>query len=143
QTHPRVSRSVPWRIPHTHRLACQPKRAAAYAGAGAPVNRVLAIPLKRFDRALVTFLTDQEIDALLGVPDRSTWTGRRDHAMLLLAVQTGLRVSELTGLTCGNVHLGTGAHVSCLGKGRKDRITPLTSGTVAVLRGWLAERAGG
>jgi len=107
----------------------------------ATIGRVLAIPPKQFERALITFLTEPEIDALLAAPDRGTWTGRRDHAMLLLATETGLRVSELTGLACGDVHLGLGAHVSCLGKGRKQRITPLTKQTVAVLRTWLAERA--
>jgi site-specific recombinase XerD len=106
------------------------------------IQRVLAIPLKRSDRALVTFLDQEEIDALLAAPDRSTWTGRRDHALLLTAIQTGLRASELTSLRCGDVHLSTGAHVSCLGKGRKQRITPLTTVTVAVLRIWLAERIG-
>ncbi len=106
------------------------------------IQRVLAIPPKRSDRALVTFLDRDEINALLAAPDRSTWTGRRDHALLLLAIQTGLRASELTGLTRGDVHLAAGAHVSCHGKGRKDRITPLTGVTVAVLRVWLAERAG-
>jgi integrase/recombinase XerD len=106
------------------------------------IARVLAIPPKRFDRALVTYLTEPEVAALLAAPDRSTWAGRRDYALILLAAQTGLRVSELTGLTCGDVHLGTGAHVSCLGKGRKQRITPLTTATVAVLRTWLAERGG-
>jgi site-specific recombinase XerD len=104
------------------------------------IQRVLAIPPKRFDRALISFLTAPEVDALLASPDRSTWTGRRDHALLLVAVQTGLRASELTGLMCGDVHLGNGAHVSCRGKGRKDRITPLTAGAVAVLRVWLRER---
>src|SRR5580700_2409448 len=99
----------------------------------AVIERVLTIPPKRFDRRLVTFLTEPELDALLGVPARSTWTGRRDHAPLGLAAQTGLRVSELIGLRCSDIHLGTGAHVSCLGKGRKLRITPLTSGMVAVL----------
>ncbi len=106
------------------------------------IQRVLAIPPKRSDRALVTFLEQEEIDALLTAPDRCTWTGRRDHALLLTAIQTGLRASELTGLRCGDVHLSTGAHVSCLGKGRKQRITPLTTLTVAVLRVWLAERIG-
>lgn len=106
------------------------------------IQRVLAIPAKRFDRTLVTYLTPEEVDALLTSPDRGTWVGRRDHALLLVAVQTGLRASELTSLTCGDVHLGTGAYVSCHGKGRKDRITPLTAGTVAVLRVWLAERDG-
>jgi len=106
------------------------------------IARVLAIPPKRFDKALVTWLTGPEIDALLAAPDRSTWAGRRDHALILLAAQTGLRVSELTGLTIGDIHLGAGAHVSCTGKGRKQRITPLTTGTVAVLRAWLTERGG-
>ncbi|MCA1681325.1 MAG: site-specific integrase, partial [Actinobacteria bacterium] len=106
------------------------------------IQRVLAIPPKRSDRALVTFLDQKEIDALLNAPDRSTWTGRRDHALLLVALQTGLRASELIGLDCGDLQLATGAHVSCEGKGRKQRITPLTAVTVAVLRVWLAERAG-
>jgi integrase/recombinase XerD len=106
----------------------------------AVIERVLAIPPKRFERNLVTFLGEEEVAALLDAPDRSTWTGRRDRAMLMLAAQTGLRASELTGLRCADVQLGRGAHVSCLGKGRKQRITPLTSGTVAVLRVWLAER---
>jgi integrase/recombinase XerD len=108
----------------------------------AVIARVLAIPPKRFDRALITYLTEEEITALLAAPDRSTWTGRRDHALLLLACQTGLRATELTGLTVGDVHLGTGRHVSCLGKGRKRRITPLTAATATVRHAWLAERAG-
>ena len=108
----------------------------------AVIERVLAIPPKRFDRRLVTFLSEPEIDALLAAPAPSTSTGRRDRALLALAAQTGLRASELIGLQCGDVHLGAGAHVSCLGKGRKLRITPLTSSMVGVLRVWLAERAG-
>jgi integrase/recombinase XerD len=106
------------------------------------IARVLAIPPKRFDKALVTWLTEPELAALLAAPDRTTWAGRRDHALILLAAQTGLRISELTGLTTGDIHLGTGAHVSCTGKGRKQRITPLTAGTVTVLRAWTAERGG-
>jgi integrase/recombinase XerD len=108
----------------------------------AVIARVLAIPPKRFDKALITYLTEQEITALLAAPDQATWTGRRDHALLMLACQTGLRATELTSLTIGDVHLGTGAHVSCTGKGRKQRITPLTTATTAVLGGWLAEHAG-
>ena len=108
----------------------------------AVIARVLAIPPKRFDKALITYLTEQEITALLAAPDPATWTGRRDRALLMLACQTGLRATELTGLTIGDVHLGTGAHVSCTGKGRKERITPLTTATTAVLRDWLAERGG-
>jgi integrase/recombinase XerD len=107
------------------------------------ISRVLAIPPKRFDKALISYLTEPEVDALLGCCDQATWTGRRDHALLLLAVQTGLRISELIGLTRADVHLGPGAHIACHGKGRKDRITPLTSGTVAVLRGWLTEHGRG
>ena len=107
----------------------------------AVLERVLAIPPKRFERRLVTFLTEPELEALLAAPDRTTWTGRRDHALLVLAAQTGLRVSELIGLHTADLHLDTGAHVSCRGKGRKQRITPITAPTVAVLRVWLAERA--
>lgn len=106
------------------------------------IGRVLAIPPKRTSQDTVCFLTAAETEALLGAPDRSHRTGRRDHAMLLLTAQTGLRVSELTGLRVENLHLGTGAHVDCFGKGRKHRSTPLTTTTVAVLRSWLAERHG-
>jgi len=108
----------------------------------AVIERVLAIPPKRFERNLVTFLTDEEVNALLAAPDRGTWAGRRDHAMLALAVQTGLRASEITALRCSDMHLEVGAHVSCMGKGRKQRITPLTRTTVAILRVWSAERVG-
>jgi site-specific recombinase XerD len=108
----------------------------------ATIQRVLAIPAKRFDQALVTFLTDPELDALAAAPDQSTWIGRRDHAIILLAAQTGLRASELIGFTAGDLRLGVGAHVNCRGKGRKQRITPLTKHTVAVMRAWTRERAG-
>ncbi len=108
----------------------------------ATIQRVLAIPPKRFDQALVTFLIEPELDALLAAPDQTTWIGRRDHAIILLAAQTGLRASELTGLTCTDIRPGTGAHVNCIGKGRKQRITPLTRQTIAVLRIWLTERDG-
>jgi site-specific recombinase XerD len=106
------------------------------------IQRVLAIPPKRTNKVLVTYLTDKEAAALLAAPDRSTRIGRRDHALLLVALETGLRVSELTGLTCETVQLGTGAHVRCTGKGRKERITPLRRETRTVLRAWLRERAG-
>ena len=108
----------------------------------ATIQRVLAIPTKRHDQALVTFLTDHELKALLDAPDRSTWIGRRDHTLIVLAAQTGLRASELIGLTCGDLQLGAGAHVTCLGKGRKQRITPLTKQTVALMRAWARERGG-
>ncbi len=106
------------------------------------IQRVLAIPAKRTDRPLVSFLTHDEVDAVLSAPNRNTWAGRRDHALLLVAVQTGLRVTELTSLTCADVDLGTGAHLRCHGKGRKERITPLTPQACGVLRVWLAERRG-
>jgi integrase/recombinase XerD len=106
------------------------------------IQRVLSIPPKRTDRALVTFLDQQETTALLGAPARATWTGRRDHALLLLAIQTGLRASEITTLNIADVQLDGAAHVTCHGKGRKQRITPLTRTTAAVLRVWLDERAG-
>ncbi|MBA3809208.1 MAG: tyrosine-type recombinase/integrase [Solirubrobacterales bacterium] len=106
------------------------------------IARVLAIPAKRSEKRIVTFLNPEEVKALLRSPDRTTWAGRRDHALLLTAVQTGLRVSELLALTCGDVQLGTGAHLRTLGKGRKERIAPLTSQTVAVLRVWTRERGG-
>lgn len=106
------------------------------------IHRVLAIPQKRGERAVVTFLDPTEIDALLAAPDRGRAVGRRDHALLLTGLQTGLRVSELTGVTCHDVVLGTGAHIRCQGKGRKERNTPLTAQTVAVLRTWLSEHQG-
>lgn len=106
------------------------------------IQRVLAIPPKRFERNVLTYLTDVETDALLTACDRATWTGRRDHALLLLATQTGLRISELTSLTCGDVHLTHGPHVHCVGKGRKHRDTPLSPHAVGVLRVWVTERRG-
>jgi integrase/recombinase XerD len=107
------------------------------------IARVLDIPTKRTKRATVTYLTRPEIDALLAAPDPTTRVGRRDHALLLVAVQTGLRVSELTGLRTTDIALGTGAHVVCTGKGRKQRATPLTAQTVAVLKAWLHEHPAG
>ena len=115
--------------------------ALAHPQDAAVIQRVLAIPPKRYDHTLITYLTQPETDALLDAPDQTSWTGRRDHALLALAVHTGLRVSELTALTRADIHLGTGAHVSCLGKGRKQRITPLTAGVTAVLHAWQTERA--
>ena len=106
------------------------------------IARVLAVPTKRYDRAIVSHLTATEVDALLAAPDRSRWIGRRDHALLTLAIQTGLRVTELTSLRCHDAHLGTGAHVKTSGKGRKQRATPLTKQTVSALREWLKERDG-
>ena len=109
----------------------------------AVISQVLTIPPRRRERAIVSYLTAEETDALLTAPDRQTWHGRRDHALLLLAAQTGLRVSELTALTCQDTHLGAGPHVRCHGKGRKDRATPLTSQVVRTLRTWLAELSPG
>jgi site-specific recombinase XerD len=106
------------------------------------IQRVLAIPPKRFDKRVVTFLTPAEVDALVAAPDQSRWEGRRDRVLMLLAIQTGLRVSELTGLNCGDVALGTGASVRCEGKGRKQRAVPLSAPVTTLLQAWLRERAG-
>lgn len=106
------------------------------------IQRVLSIPTKKYDHKPIDFLTKPEIDALIAAPDRKTWNGHRDRTLLLLAIQTGLRVSELIGLTCKNIVLDSGAHVRCKGKGRKDRCTPLRKEVVATLRSWLRERSG-
>jgi integrase/recombinase XerD len=116
-----------------------------YASLRAPehadlISRVLGIQTKRATTTIVTFLNPAELDALLAAPDQATWHGRRDHALLVLAAQTGLRVAELTSLTVHDAQLDVGAHVYCHGKGRKDRCTPLTAHTVRVLTNWLATR---
>lgn len=116
-----------------------------YAALEAPqhsalIQRVLAIPNKRQPRRIVDFLTRPEVDALLAVPDRKTWLGRRDHALLLTVVQTGLRLSEVTSIRQQDLSLGTGAHIHCQGKGRKERCTPLAKSTVKVLKVWTREQ---
>lgn len=103
------------------------------------IQQVLAIPSKRCEKKNVTFLKRPEIDSLLDIPDRQTWIGRRDHALLLLLIQTGLRVSELTTLRGKDVMLESVAYVHCTGKGRKERCTPLTIETVRVLKTWVKE----
>jgi len=108
----------------------------------ATIARVLAIPAKKHGRTPVSYLTAGEVKALLAAPDTATWHGRRDHALLALAAQTGLRCSELTGLTRGDVRTGTGPTVRCHGKGRKDRVTPLTANVAAVIRTWLRQQPG-
>jgi site-specific recombinase XerD len=118
-----------------------------YAALEAPaqsahIQRVLSIPSKRYTRAIISFLTKTEVEALLAAPDKTRWTGRRDYALLLLAVQTGLRLSELTALRKDDIALGSGAHVRVLGKGRKERSTPLTKQTVEVLKAWTQEPPG-
>src|ERR1700693_1100074 len=105
----------------------------------AQIQRVLAIPSKRFTRKLIRFLTRPEVDALLAAPDQHTWSGRRDHAFLLVAVQTGLRLSEMTGLKRDDLILGVGAHVRVIGKGRRERCTPIAKSKLAVLKAWLRE----
>ncbi len=113
-----------------------PEHAALFA-------RVLAIPPKRFDKVTVSFLTRPEVAALLAAPDRSRWEGRRDHALLFVTIQTGLRVSEVIGLNCADIKTGTaGANVRCTGKGRKERAVPLTREAAAIVRVWLKERCG-
>jgi integrase/recombinase XerD len=106
------------------------------------IQRVLAIPTKRTERQLLTYLTDSEADALLTACGQQTWTSRRDHALFALTLQTGLRISEVAALTRGDVSLNTGAHVHTVGKGRKERRTPLIPTTKAVLKAWLAELGG-
>jgi len=115
---------------------CHPEHAGLIA-------RVLAIPAKKAERRELCYLSQPEADALLAAPDRDTWTGRRDHALLDAAIDTGLRVSELTGLRNRDVELGAGAHLNCAGKGRKRRSTPLRKQTAAVLAAWMKERGGG
>lgn len=106
----------------------------------ATITQVLAIPPKRTVRPVIEFLTTDEVDALLAAPSTQTWTGRRDQALLTMTVQTGLRISEICTLTYNDIHLGVGAHIACTGKGRRQRITPLTKATVATMTNYLAER---
>lgn len=106
----------------------------------ATITHVLAIPPRRTTRPIIEFLTPDEVDALLAAPDSTTWTGRRDLALLAMTVQTGLRISEICSLTYDDIHLGAGAHIACTGKGRRQRITPLTKATVTTMTTYLAER---
>jgi integrase/recombinase XerD len=112
-------------------------RAPSHSGL---IQRILAIPSKRYNRTPIAFLTDVEIEALLAAPEQQTWAGRRDRTLLLLAVQTGLRVSEVSGLCWQDIALGTGAHVRCQGKGRKERCTPLRKDAITALRAWQREQ---
>ena len=105
-------------------------------------QRVLAMSAKRYDKRAIDYLTRTEIEAVIAAPDLSTWHGRRDRTLLALALQTGLRVSELTNLSRGDIVLGAGAHVRCMGKGRKERATPIRKDAAKVLRDWLAESGG-
>ena len=107
----------------------------------ATITQVLAIPPKRTTRPVIEFLTPGEVDALLAVPDTTNWTGRRDHTLLVMTVQTGLRISEVCSLRLDDIHLGAGPYVACTGKGRRQRVTPLTRATVATMTAYLAERA--
>jgi len=103
------------------------------------IQQILAIPQKRFNRGAIDYLTKIEVDSLLDVPDRKKYSGRRDYTLLLVGIRTGLRVSELTGLHQSDIILGTGAHIHCFGKGRKERSTPMTKNTAKVLQQWLLE----
>jgi len=105
-------------------------------------QRVLAMPAKRHEKRIIDYLTREEIEAVIAAPNLSTWHGRRDRALLVLMLQTGLRVSEAINLSCGDIVLGAGAHVRCMGKGRKERATPIRKDSTKVLRNWLAERGG-
>jgi len=106
----------------------------------ATITQVLAIPPRRTTRPVIEFLTPGEVNALIAAPNPQTWTGRRDHALLVLTTQTGLRVSEICSLTRDDIHLGAGPHIACTGKGRRQRITPLTRTTVTVMKDYLGER---
>lgn len=103
------------------------------------IQQILAIPLKHYQQVPIDYLTTNEVDVLLSVPDRTAWSGRRDYALLLAAIRTGLRVSELTGLHISDINFGTGAYIHCFGKGRKERSTPITKNTTKVLQQWLRE----
>ena len=103
-------------------------------------QRILVMPSKRHEKRSIDYMQRDEIEALIAAPDPDTWTGRRDHTLLMLALQTGLRVSELISLNCGDISLSTGAHVRCIGKGRKERCTPLRKDCIQALRTWLAGR---
>ena len=106
----------------------------------ATITQVLAIPPRRTTRPVIAFLTHDEVDALLAAPDTTNRTGRRDHALLVMTVQTGLRISEVCSLTCDDIHLGASPHIACTGKGRRQRVTPLTKTTVTTMTTYLAER---
>lgn len=106
----------------------------------ATITQVLAIPPRRTTRPVIEFLTPAEVQALLDAPDEQTWAGRRDRALLVMAVQTGLRISEICSLTYDDIHLGAGPHIACTGKGRRQRITPLTKTTVTTMTTYLTER---
>jgi len=106
----------------------------------ATITQVLAIPPKRTTRAVIEFLTSDQVDALLAAPDSTNWTGRRDHALLTMTVQTGLRIGEICSLTIDDIHLDAGPHIACTGKGRRQRVTPLTRATVATMTTYLTER---
>jgi integrase len=108
----------------------------------AVISRVLAIPAKRYDKPEISFLTEQEAAALTAAPDQERWQGRRDRALIVLTLQAGLRVSEITSLSNASITFSVGAHVSCTGKGRKQRAVPLTKPTQTVLRAWVDERGG-
>jgi integrase/recombinase XerD len=105
-------------------------------------QRVLAMPAKRHEKRAIDYLSREEIEAVIAAPNLATWHGRRDRAILVLTLQTGLRVTELITLTCGDIALGSGAHVRCMGKGRKERATPIRKDSVKLLRDWLVQRSG-
>ena len=120
--------------------------ALQYPEKSATIQQIMAIPQKRFTCASIDYLTSEEVGSVLATPDQSKWSGRRDYTLMLTGIRTGLRVSELTGLLKANVTFGTGAHICCIGKGRKERSTPLTKLTALVLKQWLNEnkqQAGG
>jgi len=119
--------------------SCFHYAAFLYPERSSMIQRILAIPHKKHYYPVVQFLTSDEINALLAVPDRTTWLGRRDYALILLAIRTGLRVSELINLHWGDITLGSSSHVRCVGKGRKERVTPITKKTASIIKSWFNE----
>lgn len=119
--------------------SCFHYAAFLYPERSSMIQRILAIPHKKHYYPVVQFLTSDEINALLDVPDRTTWLGRRDYALILLAIRTGLRVSELINLRWGDITLGSSSHVRCVGKGRKERVTPITKKTALIIKSWFNE----
>jgi len=138
EVHRKISaRTRNQRLAAIHSCFCY--AALQYPEKSGTIQQIMAIPQKRFTCASIDYLTSEEVDSVLATPDQSKWSGRRDYTLILVGIRTGLRVSELTGLLKMNVTFGTGAHICCIGKGRKERSTPLTKLTASVLKHWLNE----
>lgn len=104
------------------------------------IRQVLALRPSKVTRPDLSYLNTEETDALLAAPDTTTWVGRRDRALLTLAITAGLRISEITSLTISSIHLGGSAYLECDGKGRKHRSTPISATACTVMSDYLVER---